>query len=43
MKSLKYLIISLVAACFAGEAYACWAPSYFPSAYYMYRVNNEQV
>ena len=43
MKSLKYLIISLVAVCFAGEAYACWAPSYFPSAYYMYRVNNEQV
>lgn len=42
MKSIKYLLISLLALCGANEVYACWGPWYTPGGYYMYRVKNSQ-
>mgnify|MGYP006868144677 FL=1 len=42
MKSIKYLLISLLALCGANEVYACWEPWYTPGGYYMYRVKNSQ-
>lgn len=42
MKSIKYLLISLLVLCAASEAYACWGPWYTPNAYYMYRVVSNQ-
>ena len=42
MKSIKYLLISLLALCRAGEVYACWEPWYTPKGYYMYRVINDE-
>ena len=42
MKSIKYLLISLIALCGANDLYACWGPWYTPEGYYMYRVKNDQ-
>ena len=30
MKSIKYLLISLLALCGANEVYACWGPLVYP-------------
>lgn len=38
MKSLKYLLISLFATLYIGEAHACWFDWYYVDEYYMYRV-----
>ena len=38
MKSLRYLLISLLAILATNEAFACWDSWYDPSGYYMYRV-----
>ncbi len=38
MKSLKYLLISLLTLPATNEALACWNSWYTPSEYYMYRV-----
>lgn len=43
MKSIKYLLISLLALCGANEVYACWGPWFTPGGYYMYRVKNSQL
>ncbi len=41
MKSLRYLLISLLAMLTTGEAFACWYDWYDVSGYYMYRVYEE--
>ena len=38
MKSLKYLLISLLVICHTADIFACLHPTYAPSGYYMYRV-----
>ena len=38
MRSLKYLLISLVLLLSVNELFACWDPWYTPGGYYMYRV-----
>ena len=37
MKSIKYLLVSLLALCSINSALACWESWYTPSGYYMYR------
>lgn len=38
MRSLKYLLISLVSLLSVNDLFACWDPWYAPGGYYMYRV-----
>lgn len=37
MKSIKYLLVSILALCAVNQASACWEEWYVPSGYYMYR------
>lgn len=36
MKSLKYLLISVLTICVSSDVLACWQTWYYPSGYYMY-------